>query len=54
MMRGIVTEERRRTAGKERQREGAENTRIRRNLPLFIGRSYFRCCVISEVDRVGR
>ena len=41
-------------AGKERQREGAENTRIRRNLPLFIG-----CCFIvvvssaSEVDKEG-
>ena len=51
---GIVTEERQWTAGKERQREGAENTRIRRNLPLFIG-----CCFIvvvsslSEVDKEG-
>ena len=50
-----MTEERRQTAGKERQRGGAENTSIRQNLPLFfIVRCYCCCCVACEVDRVGR
>ena len=50
----MATEERRRAAGKERQRGGAENTKIRRNLPLFIGRCFIVVVSsVSEVDREG-
>ena len=48
----MVTEEGRRTTGKERQRGGAENTTIRRNLPLFIGRCFI--VVVSSVSKVDR
>ena len=50
----VAGNERRQITGKERQRRGAENTRIQRNLPLFISRCFIVVVSsVSEEDREG-